>query len=263
MKKAFLIIAGLLCLWNVGSADELIATADSLYEHRGDSFDTETQIADSAEIDLAIDLYRQAMESSSYDTKVEATWKLLRAYYFKGNFTTDDKELKKRIYDDGKKLGVESLEHFPESAGINLWTAILYGVWAEEYGKLKAAREGAAGKIRDYCQKAIQLDSLFGDAGGYRILGRVHFKSPKIPFILGWPSKEKSQRYLERAIALAPDNLYGKQYLAEVLYERDQKDKAISLVQEVVVSDNNSLGIAETARVKKESTEILEKWLKD
>lgn len=245
------------------SANDLINTADSLYLHRGDIFDTESLLADSANIDRAIGLYSDALASASSEIKGQATWKLLRAYYYKGNFTTNDHELKKQIFDKGKKLGVQSIEDHPESAGIYFWTAVLYGVWAEEYGKLKAAREGAAGKIRGYCEKAIEIDSLFGDAGGYRILGRVHFKSPKIPLILGWPSKEKAVEYLEKAVELAPNNLYGKQYLAEALYERKQKDRAISLAQEIIVSDYIGLGVAETARVKHEATVLLEEWLKD
>ncbi len=263
MKRSLLICMISFCVTGWALADNLINVADSLYNHRGNSFNPETQLADSAIIDSVISLYKISIEEPAGKSKEEAIWKLLRAYYYKGNFTTNEKDLKKEIFDKGKNLGVESLNEYPESAEINFWTAVLYGVWAEEYGKLKAAREGAAGKIRDYCEKVIELDSMFADAGGYRILGRVHFKSPKIPLILGWPSKEKAVEYLERAVALAPDNLFGKQYLAEALYERDQKQRAISLMQEIVVSDNTELGVAETAQVKREAAVKLSEWLKD
>ena len=263
MKKLTILLIVISLAFNLALADEPLTTADSLYENRSEIFDSKTILADSANIDNAIKLYQKAAEQLPDEQKPEAIWKLLRAYYFKGTYTTDDKELKKQIYDNGKNLGVSNLEKYPESIGMNFWTAVLYGVWAEEYGKMKAAREGAAGKIRDYCEKTIKLDSLFADAGGYRILGRVHFKSPKIPLILGWPSKKKAVEYLEKAVALAPDNIMGKQYLAEALYNRGKKDRAISLIQEVIASDNNQIGIAETAKAKKDATEILEQWLKD
>ena len=244
------------------SAQSLIQKADSLYDLRGENFNKETLLADSTNINKAIELYKKAIETNTEAKKEEAIWKLMRAYYYKGKYTTNDSELKKTIYDMGKNLGEKNLEVFPESKGINLFSAIVWGVWGEEYGILKAARKGVAGKIKDRCEKVLEIDPLFDEAGAYRVLGRVHFKAPKIPFILGWPSKDKAVELLQKAHEVAPENLTTKQFLAEALYEKDKKEEAIKLMKEIL-SDNEVVeGVAEDAVIKKEVKEKLAEWEK-
>ncbi|MBD3287942.1 tetratricopeptide repeat protein [candidate division KSB1 bacterium] len=242
------------------SGQSLIQQADSLYELRGENFNEETLLADSTNINKAIDLYKQAIENNTGAEKEEAIWKLMRAYYFKGNYTTHDSELKKAIYDKGKNLGEEGLDEFPKSKGINLFSAIVWGVWGEEFGILKAARKGVAGKIKDRCETVIEIDPMFDEAGAYRVLGRVHFKAPKIPFILGWPSKDKAVEYLQKAHEKYPENLTTKQFLAEALYEKDKKEEAISLMKEILAEEETVEGIAEDAVLKAEVRETLKEW---
>jgi tetratricopeptide (TPR) repeat protein len=155
---------------------------------------------------------------------------------------------------------LKALEVYPESPGVNLWSAVLWGSWAEVYGKTKAAKKGVAGKIRKLCEKVIELDSTFNDAGGYRVLGRLHFKSPRIPLILGWPSKKKAVEYLQKADRIAPGNLFTKLYLAEALYKRKEKDRAVELIEEILDAEEASVGVVETAYIKEEAEEDLRKW---
>lgn len=263
MKKLLFLSVVLSVLFTLNlSAQGLLEQADSLYEKRGDVFDKSTLIADSANINQAIELYKKVMETASGAEKEEAIWKLMRAYYFKGKYTTDDSDLKKKIYDEGKNLGQAGLEEFPESVGINLFSAIVWGVWGEEYGVLKAARQGVAGKIKEHCEKVIELDPEFDEAGGYRVLGRVYFKAPKIPLILGWPSKKKAVEILEKGFELAPDNITTKQFLAEALYSRDQKERAIQLMNEVLAEQEIREGIVEDAVIKEEIKATLAEWEK-
>jgi len=106
MKKFMILSFSIILLFAFNlPAQNLLHQADSLYEMRGEVFDEAKLIADSTNIN-----------------KEEAIWKLIRAYYFKGKYTTDDPELKKKIYDLGKELGEVGLEEFPESAGINLFS---------------------------------------------------------------------------------------------------------------------------------------------
>lgn len=262
MNRFVNVIVSLCLLPVISVASDLLGEADSLYELRGETFNPKTLLADETDIDAAIGAYIAALEQLSGPEKEEAYWKVLRCHYFKGNYTTRDKEIRKAIYDEGKDLAYVALEEYPESAGINLWLAVLWGVWAEEYGKMKAAKKGVAGKIRKLCEKTIELDPNFNDAGGYRVLGRVHFKSPKIPLILGWPSKKKAVSYLEQALEIAPDNLYTRLYLAEALYKRKQKDRAIELVRVILNTEDIVTGIVEDANIKKEAAEDLAAWEK-
>lgn len=263
MKRLVILSFGIVLLFVVAlSAQNLLQEADSFWEKRGDGFDQGQLVADSTHINQTIELYQKFIDFASGSEKQEAIWKLMRAYYFKGKYTTDDSEIKKKIYDLGKKLGEVGLKEFPESVGIHLFSAIVWGVWGEEYGILKAAREGVAGKIKEHCEKVIQLDPTFDDAGGYRVLGRVYFKAPKIPLILGWPSKKKAVEILEKGFELVPQNLTTKQFLAEALYSQNQKERAITLMKEILTQEEISEGIAEDAVIKHEVKTTLAEWEK-
>ncbi len=192
-------------------ANEFIKKADSLRAHRADNFNPETLIADSTNVNPAIDLLKKAVETTEGKEQEEAVWKLLRTYYFKGYYCTDNSDMKQLIYDQGKELGEKFLEKYPESPGINVWTAILWGVWGEEHGIVAAATSGVAGKMRDYCEKAIEVDPEWSNGAAYRILGRLHFKAPNIPFVLGWPDNDDAIENLEKARKIDPDNLFIKQ----------------------------------------------------
>ncbi len=263
MKRISVIAIAIMLLFVVNlSAQNLLQEADSLYDKRGENFDTVKLIADPANIDKAIELYKKVIETASGAEKEEAIWKLMKAYYFKGKYTTDDSEMKKQIYDMGKELGKTGVEEFPESVGIHLFSAIVWGVWGEEYGILKAARQGVAGKIKEHCEKVIELDPNFDEAGGYRVLGRVYFKAPKIPLILGWPSKKKAVEILEQSYKIAPKNLNTRQFLAEALYSQGEKERAIQMMEEILAETESIEGIAEDAVIKSEVKATLAEWQK-
>ena len=99
MRKIFCIFIFLLLFTPGLFSQSLIHQADSLWEMRGENFNPETLLADSSRINEAITLYKQVLETATYAEKEEATWKLMRAYYFKGRYTTNDSELKKNIKD--------------------------------------------------------------------------------------------------------------------------------------------------------------------
>jgi len=178
MNRFFVVIVLILLANTLLFGQEMIEKADNLYEKRGDTFDVRTMVADSANINAAIDVLQKIAAEKSGAEKEEALWKLLQAIYFKGYYTTTNSTLKKKIYDQGKNIGEQALKEFPESAGINLFLAIIWGVWSEEYGIINAAKKGVAGKVRSLCEKSIAIDPKFDDAGAYRVLGRVYFKSP-------------------------------------------------------------------------------------
>jgi tetratricopeptide (TPR) repeat protein len=182
----------------------------------------------------------------------------MQCYYYKGNFTTDKKELKKRFFQKGIELGNKSLKNYPDSPGIHFWLGILWGYWSEQVGLLTAGRKGIAGKIRNQAEALIRIDDTFADGGAYRTLGRVHFKAPKIPIILNWPSKDKAIFYLKKAYAINPDNLFTKQYYAEAIYSIEP-EKAIKMMQEIIRVDHVVHGIAEDAFIKKEAAHFLKK----
>ena len=244
----------------MSSADDFLRQGDMWYAKRALDFDAQNMKVDPEYINKAIELYRKGFEETTGVLKEEACWKLIRACFFKGQYAVNESEAKKRVYDIGKNSGTEGLELFPESVAIHTWTAIIWGVWGEEYGIFRSAREGVAGRIRQHCKKVIELDETFQDAAGYRVLGRLHFKAPRIPIILGWPSKVKALEYLEKAHRMAHENLFTRQYLAESLYIRGNEGRARELMKEIIETSQLDQGIVEDAFIKKRSKEILSQW---
>ena len=63
------------------------------------------------------------------------------------------------------------------------------------------------------------IDPAFERGGGYRILGRLHDRAPRIPFITGWVSRPRGIELLERALAADPANSISQIFLAEALQD--------------------------------------------
>jgi tetratricopeptide (TPR) repeat protein len=189
--------------------------------------------------------------------RTEALWKLLQAYYFKGQFGTDDEKLKRKIYAQGLEIGEQYVNELHESVEVYTWLGITWARWAEVYGLFAAARKGVANKVKFYGESALELDENYLDAGAYRLLGMLNFSVPKVPFILTWPSKETALAYLEKANRIAPHNLYNKMYLAEVLYDQKQHDRAKKLLNDIIDTQGVVHDLAIDSFIKKQARDFL------
>ena len=237
-----------------------IEKADSLFQLRNKNFNAELLLADTTFINQAINIYRNVLENNP-DPQVrrDALWKLLQAYYFKGQFGTQDDEIRKDAFSIGIDLGEKYVDQIPESAAVYLWIGIIWARWAEVSGIFAAAVNGVAGKIKYYAEKTIELDENYLDAGGYRLLGTVHISAPFIPLLLTWPSDEDGLACLEKAYTMAPENLYNRVYLAFALHANDQPERARSLLIGVINEHTRIHDVAIDASVKKEAQEYLNK----
>lgn len=234
--------------------------ADSLFDLRSAQLDTVTLIADSAMVNMAMKAYSEILNDSGDSSEIEeAAWKTLRCVFFKGLFITHDTDYRKRIYRAGINVGEKYLVIFPDSAPLHSWLGVLWGYWGEVNGKMASAKKGVPGKVREHAEKTVELDSLYLDGAGYRMLGRANFKIPKIPLLLGWPSKEKAEIYLEKANAIGPDNLFNQLYLAEVLIERGKKERGLVMLRDILNVKETRHGLASDLLIKREAREWIKK----
>jgi hypothetical protein len=205
----------------------------------------------------ALSAYRKAVESRP--SSLEARWKLLRALYFEGEFTLPASE-RMAAYDESLELARETLEMLvrpmgglerfeglspearakalrgePEAAGVLFWAAVHWGLWGENTGVFKAARQGVGGRIRDLSETVVRLDERFESAGGHRMLGRLHAVAPKIPLFTGWVDRDEALVHLRRAWRLAPEEPYNGLYLAEAIFEHDEdrRVEALGILREL------------------------------
>lgn len=235
--------------------------------------------ARSGPVDAAVAAYQRALAQDA--NNLEAHWKLLRAYRYKGAYTAANNEQKKQIYGVAKtagekavaaayrKLGLtpkssekqvaEASRRVPGSAEIFLWDAVNWGEWALAYGKLAAAREGAADRIRRQATIAHLADPRLEGGAPSRVLGRLHDQTPRIPFVTGWASSKEAVKFLNESMKIAPDNKLTQLFLAEALVKDDssKKPEAIRMLQGVISSPNDPLYPVEDAAAVEDAKALL------
>lgn len=246
--------------------------------HRGDR-------AATGPIGEAVTAYQQALEADPGD--LGASWRLLRALYFQGDYATPDRDTKAEVYDRGKQAcgaaverlerevtGFEGVEDVdagrlrqlfaarPDAAKLFYWCAVNWGLWGDNHGKLAAAREGVASKVRDFTLATIALDPRYEAGGGHRVLGRLHSEAPRLPFVTGWISRETAFAELRRAVAIGPEEPINRIFLAEALLDHgdgEQVDEAWAILGDLARLEPGPNRLVEDHRVRRLAREHLER----
>ncbi len=190
----------------------------------------------------AIAAYDEAVREQPGD--VAARSRLLKALHFQGEYVAADRGARRRAFERGREVAEAGLDRLAARAGgrgrldgmtpaaaakalaaapgavdLHLWAAVHWGLWGDAFGRLAAARQGVADKVRRYSEVVLALDERFEAAGGHRVLGRLHALAPRVPLLTGWVSRDKALEHLRRSVALAPDEPYNQLFLAEALLE--------------------------------------------
>ncbi len=282
----FLIATLLLMPEDRVTATSLIADADSHWVRRAEG--RVGTLASDREIGEAVAAYERAAQAPD---DAEARWKLARALFFQGTYTGLAREARRPIYEKARKAGEEAigiLERRARARGAPafggrapavvaaavssdrdaaptfFWTAVAWGEWALTSGKIQAARSGAAARIRDYASTVVALAPEFEEGGGYRILGRLHDRAPRIPFLTSWVSREKALTNLRRAMSVNSRNFVNRHFLAEALAKGGAAERAEAIgIEEKLVADPPSPGhLVEDLAVQREARKDLALWRK-
>jgi hypothetical protein len=147
----------------------------------------------------------------------------------------------------------EALAGEGDAKPVFFWSAVSWGEWALAAGKLVAAQRGAADRIRRDSEVVIALDPEFEEGGGYRILGRLHSQSPRLPILTPWVSREAGIEQLRKAIAVSSTNFPNRLFLAEALYEHGgpaEKQEAITLLDALATDTPSPTHLVESLRLQ-------------
>ena len=150
----------------------------------------------------------------------------------------------------------------PDAAGVYFWAGAHWGLWARERGKIAAVRQGAAGKVREYAEIVVAIDERFEEAGGHRVLGRLHSEAPRIPFITGWVDRERAVRELVRSLELVPESILSELYLVEALYrfDGDRRPEALERLRKLVGRPPHPRYVVEDLNALADARELLARW---
>ena len=206
-------------------------------------------------INKAIEQFSSALLTPK--SEKNAALYLLKSYYYKAEFAIQEKDEKKKVFNEGKALGEKYIEKYPDSPEFRYWYLVNLGSWAQVYGILTAAREGVSDLMRTHSEKIIELDPKYRNGGGYFMLGAVHFKSPYIPFLLSWPDNDEAIKFLQLAVDTGKAEMNQKNYLARALNKDDQQDKARKLLTEVINTDPDSANLVEDLYDIEEARQLL------
>jgi hypothetical protein len=241
--------------------------------------------AKAAPIDGAIAAYRRGVAENPSDLMAHA--RLMRALRFKGAYVATTSDEKKSVYGTAKAAGeaalvvaaralaakgvqanasekkvAEAARAIPGVADVYLWDAINWGEWALAYGKLAAARQGAADRILRGATIAHLADAKLEDGSPSRVLGRLHDQTPRIPFVTGWASSKEAVRFLEQSLSLDPSNKLTMLFLAEALASSDssKKPRAAELLNRVINEPVHAAFRVEDAAAIEDARRLLAKW---
>jgi hypothetical protein len=266
--------------------DAAVAEADRLWRLRAEG--SKGGDARPGPIDAVIAVCRRGIEEDP--ASIGPRWRLMRALYFKGEHTTGDPEEKKRIFGEGRKVGEETLglvrkaaarsgrppanaspaalvpflKDVPDAAPTFFWAAVDWGKWALVFGKMAAIRQGAAATIRDYAEALVLLDPTYDNAGGYRVLGRLHHQTPSVPLLTGWASRAAALKNLRLAVEKGPKNLINRLYLAEALwdYEPARRGEARRMLETLIAETPDPANLVEDRRAQEDAAALLKTWSK-
>ena len=229
----------------------------------------------------AVSFFEQALDENPHDLAT-LTW-LLKVLWFQGEHTSLDGEEKLAVFERGRDLAQQAIDRLTadtdsdgrslsepdlrrlrsvdHAAELYFWSAAHWGLWGRQRGKIASARQGVAGRIRDFAQITIALNDEIEGAGGHRILGRLHTEAPKLPFVTGWIDREEAVRQLERAVEIAPDDWMNQLYLFEALieFEPTRRLEAIEGLRALVVREPRAGTLVEDHKILQDARAILQR----
>ena len=206
-------------------------------------------------INKAIEQFSSALLTP--ESEKEAALYLLKSYYYKAEFAIQEKDEKKKVFNEGKALGEKYIEKYPESPEFRYWYLVNLGSWAQVYGILTAAREGVSDLMRTHSKKIIELDPKYRNGGGYFMLGAVHYKSPYIPFLLSWPDNDEAIKFLQLAVDTGMAEMNQKNYLAQAMSKDGQHEKAKKLLTDVINTEPDPANLVEDLDEIEEARQLL------
>ena len=254
-----------------GPTDD-IATGDQAWAGRASGHRGSRAAAEP--IETAINAYRRALTAAP--NSLEARWKLLRAFHFKGEFVLKVKKDRHELYIEGReiaKTGVLQIERDyglskglfrmkPETvenavgnqaavAEFFFWASANWGLWGQYSGKLISALTGVVNKIRQFAEVMVLMDESVEDGGAHRLLGHFNARVPRIPFLTWWVDRDLAISEIRLSLKVAPGSLLSKYYLADALlkFRPEQEEEAISLLREIVESDPDPKRLVEDTKV--------------
>jgi tetratricopeptide (TPR) repeat protein len=233
-------------------------------------------------IQNAINAYVRALDAEPEN--LEARWKLLRAFYFKGEFVLENNKDRLALFRTGREIAeagrlqiesgyglsssifkmspakvVQAVGNQVDVAEFCFWATANWGLWGQYSGKLVSALAGLVRKLRQFAEIMVLMDESIENGGGHRLLGQLNARVPRIPFFTWWVDHDLAISELRRSLQVAPNSLLSKIFLAEALlkFRTSMNKEALGLLQDIVNSKPDPDRLVEDIRVIEDARTLL------
>jgi len=233
-------------------------------------------------IQKAINAYQRALNTDPGD--LEARWKLLRGFYFKGEFVLENDKDRLALFKTGREIAetgrlqiesvyglsgsmfkmspakvAQAVGHQVDVAEFCFWGTANWGLWGQYSGKLISALAGLVYKLRQFAEIMVLMDESVENGGGHRLLGQLNARVPRIPFFTWWVDHDLAISELRTSLEVAPNSLLSKIFLAEALlkYRSEETVEALELLQNIVDSNPSPDRLVEDTRVLEDARVLL------
>ena len=233
-------------------------------------------------IQTAINAYLRVLDTEPEN--LEARWKLLRAFYFKGEFVLQNNKERLALFKTGREIAEVGRLQIESDYGLSgsmfkmspakvvhvvgnqvdvaefcFWATANWGLWGQYSGKLVSALAGLVRKLRQFAEIMVLMDESIENGGGHRLLGQLNARVPRIPFFTWWVDHDLAISELRLSLKVDPNSLLSKVFLAEALLKfRSAKNKeAMDLLQDIVKSEPNPDHLVEDIRAIESASTLL------
>jgi len=264
----------------LATIDEGIAMGDQAWLQRAQGH--QGSRAAPEPVQKAIDAYQSALKAEPEN--LGTRWKLLRAFYFKGEFVLENDKERLALYQTGREIAevgrlqieseyglskglfrtkpsevADAIGNQADVAEFFFWATANWGLWGQYSGKLISALTGLVYKLRQFAEIMVLMDESVENGGGHRLLGQLNARVPKIPFLTWWVDHDLAISELRLSLQIAPSSLLSKIYLAGALlkFRPEEKRQALSLLQDVVKSDPDPERLVEDIQVIEDARVLL------
>ena len=233
-------------------------------------------------IQNAINAYVRVLDAEP--DNIEARWKLLRAFYFKGEFVLENSRDRLALFRTGREIAEVGRLQIESDYGLSgsmfkmspakvaqavgnqvdvaefcFWATANWGLWGQYSGKLVSALAGLVRKLRQFAEIMVLMDESVENGGGHRLLGQLNARVPRIPFFTWWVDHDLAISELRLSLQVAPNSLLSKIFLAEALlkFRNTMNKEALELLQDIVKSDPDPIQLVEDIRVIEDARVLL------
>ncbi|HET9767373.1 MAG TPA: hypothetical protein VFS60_11035 [Thermoanaerobaculia bacterium] len=265
----------------VAVARARIAQGDAAWARRAEGY--RGGLAPPGPAAAAVAAFEQAIHLDP--DSLEAYWKLQRSLWFQGEYATAEGAGRRRIYERGRQVSERALDLLARRVGgrrrldalppakiaqalagsehaaqVYLGAAAHWGLWAQASGAFATVRQGALAKVRDYTLASLALDPRGQDGAGWRLLGRLYTRTPRVPLLSGWIDRDKGMTALRRGYAINPAEPTNRLFLAEaILAEHPDDREALAMLEGLLALTPRPEWLVEDSTVREQAAALLQR----